>query len=527
MLFSVSCETAPKFTLSLEEACELLGILPGSDLAHVEASFRARVKEVHPDVTTAKADAADQLMRLIEARAVLRRQARNIAGEMVLASTGPSNATPEDVSPQQTAKESTVASPSAEDAEDSLPASHPTRLVRDFLNAHRIVAGFDGCFHPADGSRMAKHNGEIDSVLMQPEVNQESILDDLLLECKASGVKLAAGDAYRALNQILRKARQDRLAEVMKPLLTTLSADDQARAGTEWPAVATLFDEDTHFVCAVLQHFIWQVQQRILRRPVFHHLMPIVFGQAQGSGKTTFVQHFLGPLHELALGPVLLSDYADKRSADIFRYPVLFIDDVGKLRPELVAELKSTMTGAHLPRRILGTSKSRKITQVSTLIGTANTPIHELVFDTTGHRRFVQLQFKNGEAAKGGDPAVWKTVAALNYKLLWQSVDAFGPPPILPFIGRIGGTIDVTPIDPLLQWLRTLDLNSEAIRRISVREGIRAQGLYELFCVETGASTSLSRFGIDMRRLGTHPDMPFGPKLKLLQGYIYPVKRKV
>ena len=76
-----------------------------------------------------------------------------------------------------------------------------------------------------------------------------------------------------------------------------LDPSERARAEEEWHRLAnSVFTTEAALAAAVLKHFIWQVKQKLLRRPVKHHLMPVVFSPEQGSGKTTFVQKFLGPL---------------------------------------------------------------------------------------------------------------------------------------------------------------------------------------------------------------------------------------
>src|SRR5690349_21738563 len=59
----------------------------------------------------------------------------------------------------------------------------------------------------------------------------------------------------------------------------------------------------------------------------------------------------------------VLSDFADKRSGDIYRFPVLFIDDMEKIDPRLVPVLKSLVTSERFRRRRLGSSVSTTIPQ--------------------------------------------------------------------------------------------------------------------------------------------------------------------
>ena len=105
-------------------------------------------------------------------------------------------------------------------------------------------------------------------------------------------------------------------------------------------------------------------------------------------------------------------------------------------------------------------------------------------------------------SVKGGDPEVWRIVSSSNFELVWRSVDAFGPSPILSHLedlARHQGRW--APKDPLLQWLQGLDLKSEVMLRISNRHGVEAQALHNLYVAQTGANISPQRFAEAMQRL--------------------------
>ena len=78
---------------------------------------------------------------------------------------------------------------------------------------------------------------------------------------------------------------------------------------------------------------------------------------------------------------------------------VVIIDDMEQITGAAVTNLKSLLTSRATNRRRLFTSHATTTRQLATLIGTANRPVHELVDDDTGHRRFVMMPFRNGNAA--------------------------------------------------------------------------------------------------------------------------------
>jgi hypothetical protein len=244
------------------------------------------------------------------------------------------------------------------------PPTHPVSLVRAYLAARKIEVLFDGSFNFASAPRMATHHGDVAAFLAVEEIDETSIIDDLLLQCKALGIRLTKGDAKRALRQEVGNARNARFAAIIASLVKPIRKVEKARAKREWARLATAFELDTHLFIAILKHFVWQVKQKALGRRVNDHLMPVVFSKVQGTGKTTFALKFLSPLEELATGPVSLSDFVDLRSGDIYRYLVALIDDMDSLPPRQVPVLKSLLTSTSIRRRELGTSQTTKYRQM-------------------------------------------------------------------------------------------------------------------------------------------------------------------
>lgn len=275
---------------------------------------------------------------------------------------------------------------------------------------------------------------------------------------------------------------------------------------------------------ACLQHFIWQVKRKLLNLSVEHHLMPVIWSPVQGGGKTTFVRAFLEPVRELS-GPVLLSDFADKRSGDIYHFPVLFADDLEQIEPRLVQPLKGLVSGDRIRRRKLGTSSSDGYEQRTTLIGTANHPIDALVADATGNRRFASLAFRNGKKETGGDESVWDAVKAADYALLWRSVDVYGAAPIA---AHLPALVELQKMhcqpDPILAWLLALDFSTERVKRVNSTYGPRASDLHDLFCEQMNSVMTGTRFGIGMTRHVRNPKVPYGPRIKKVSGWYYPIK---
>lgn len=410
-------------------------------------------------------------------------------------------------------------------SDNALINSPATDFVRNYIDARQIEVLFDGTLFLRGRPIQAVTPDAIDAVLAVDSPTASDLLDEIALHARHIGSPLKRGDLGAALRQVLRSEKHQRYQAVLRPLFDACSASEAEQARTEWSRLACLFDMSPELAIAVLQHFFWSVKQKQLRRPVVHHCMPIVFSTTQGSGKTVFVKKLLAPLRELATDTALFTDLADRRSGDIFRFPVIFLDDMERIPSSMVPALKAVLTSDRLRRRRLGTSASDAIRQACVPIGTSNQMIHELVEDDTGHRRFAMLPFRNGATFKGGDAFVWETVNAVDYELLWRSVDAFASSPLLPFREELlrHEHAEVKPTG-VIGWVTDLDLQSEAVRNITTRYGVRAQGLRDLFMAQTGIEISAQKFAKEMERCCMRPEMPFSDKIKIETGAVYRLK---
>lgn len=493
------------------KAHRVLDVQLGVTMATIRAAYRDAVKRYHPD-RNGDPDARNALQRAHEAYRVLRdRPPSQLAS----------------LNPRPCDERAGDTGPGA--ADDEAKGPDAVSLVRSVMANRELFFRFDGSIQVGSGPRRVYGPGEAEAWRERPDDwTVARLLDATTDEVRGHGLDHRGADVARALRRIVREDRQARETTVMMPLLfDPLEAAERARAEAMWlRLVGTILDMDPELGVGVLQHFVWQVKRKQLYLPVCHHLMPVLVSPVQGSGKTTFLRRFLGPLQELASDPVLLSDLADRRSGEILGFPVVFVDDVERLDPRLNATLKSLLTADAVSRRRLGSSSADKRRQRATLIGTANEPIATLICDPTGHRRFAELPFRNGAVAKGGDVAVWRAVEEADYDLLWRSVDGFGPSPILHHLAAlVAAQAAAAPPDRLRECLVRLDLRSADVQNISMRGGVRADDLRLLLCALLGEEITANRFCARMAELVGDPLVPFKPKIRLSQGYIYPLKK--
>lgn len=486
--------------MTSEEAYKVLDVEPGASPEVVKAAYHAQAKAAHPDLNGH--GSAEAFHRVQEAyEAIVRRRVQCQLDE----------ADGEEVG--------------ADPEGEQKPTDAAVKLVADFLEREGIEILFDGTLRSKTAPSAAHQADEITTFLAVEEIDGPWLIDELMTEVRASRIKMRKSDVERAVRRLTRAAQKARRQAIVEPLLMP-DVCTAAEAAKAWSLLAaTVFETDAALCAGCLQHFIWQVKRKLLGLPIRHHLMPVIWSPVQGGGKTTFVRKFLEPLRELATGPVLLSDFTDKRSGDIYRFPALFVDDMEQIEAKLIPVLKSLVTSEGLRRRKLGTSMSEGHRQRTTLIGTANSAIDALVADTTGNRRFASLRFRNGKVETGGDAAVWPAIDSVDYDLLWRSVDVFGKGPIEAYLDALVALQETGRVpDPVLSWLRALDLGSARVMEVTTRRGIKATDLHDLYCEQTNSTITLTRFGECMRAHVLDPTVPLSPKVKKEDGWYYPLK---
>jgi hypothetical protein len=203
----------------------------------------------------------------------------------------------------------------------------------------------------------------------------------------------------------------------------------------------------------------------------------------------------------------------------------VFLDDLDELDTKQIGTFKALATGDEIVRRRLGTSKSIRMKQRTTLLGTCNRPVGDLIPDPSGNRRLATLPFRNGDVARGGCSSVWETIAEVDFTLLWRSVDVFGEDPIKGYWEKLRIWQDrFRTLDPVESWLLDLDVLSKGVRAICTKHGARAEALYTLFVVETGSRMTMTMFGKRLSELSAKAFGPFEAKINCEYGRVYPLR---
>ena len=167
-------------------------------------------------------------------------------------------------------------------------------------------------------------------------------------------------------------------------------------------------------VQAVL-HWLWLVKNRAAGRPGKEHLMLILFGSQQGSGKSTAMAKLCAVWQELFDGDISLETITDDRSAPhLAKCVVGGWDELGGLARADMEKLKHRVTAPTVGYRPMRSNDRVTLPALMTLIGTSNRSVAELVKDGTGMRRFYELPVPV--------KCDWETLNAIDYERLWSAI---------------------------------------------------------------------------------------------------------
>lgn len=165
---------------------------------------------------------------------------------------------------------------------------------------------------------------------------------------------------------------------------------------------------------AVMAHWLWQVKSKMLDKIPTYHIMPIFFGKQEG-GKSTAVTKLIQPIENFRLN-ISLDQMTDDRyfKAMAENYIVVF-DEMERADRTDIDSLKKQVTIDYNDYRPLGTNNVYKVKQACSFIGTTNRQVSEQIVDSTGMRRFWQMNCL--------DKLDWNTLSNLDYKALWKGID--------------------------------------------------------------------------------------------------------
>lgn len=176
-------------------------------------------------------------------------------------------------------------------------------------------------------------------------------------------------------------------------------------------------------VIGVMAHLLWQIKRKLNDQDISYHIMPILLGK-QGAGKSVALQRLFKPLANLSL-ELTLTEVTDARFYFAFNHNfIAILDEMAGAKKADIEILKKQITATHNDVRKLNTNRVTKIKQNASFIGTTNRAVSEIIFDTSGMRRFYEIRVL--------DRIDWAAINAIDYVELYRGINETRPEGYLP-----------------------------------------------------------------------------------------------
>lgn len=252
-------------------------------------------------------------------------------------------------------------------------------------------------------------------------------IDAICDELQLMNDELSLGFRERMITVAFSKYLHTNSIKRRKHLIAKVQFDGNTRANVWQTLVKTCFTDDdpVDYNIAVAQKFIWQVKRKMNKIKVYDHIMPVLYG-TQGKGKTEFIKRFVEPISENVSYPNL-KDITDSRSRQLWTRWILVVDEMEGYEKTDVDALKNVITKDIVTGRVLGTHYDFNEINAASLIGASNKSLDELIKDSTGMRRFIQLNWEDI------DETGWSVINGIDFLGLWKSVDETCDDPLKPF----------------------------------------------------------------------------------------------
>jgi hypothetical protein len=257
----------------------------------------------------------------------------------------------------------------------------------------------------ADGWRHLS-TGKLASVILDDLAGE--IWFDLLGE-----QSIALGHVVDLLEVIAYRKRQERRAALIGRLVGKPATTEGGEALAAWARAVTGRDDPTDV--KVLAHWLWLVKRLAIGGRTEWDVMPIVYGKEHGSGKSTATERLIEPLEELAT-TINAATLTDQRCFRVLHTMLVgrWEEMSGAAKAEVEA-LKHTVTAPEINYRVMATHSMVVARRTMSFIGTSNNSVDMMVGDTTGARRFYQLDAMpklDHEVINRLDPAtIWRAVS--------------------------------------------------------------------------------------------------------------------
>ena len=226
----------------------------------------------------------------------------------------------------------------------------------------------------------------------------------------------------------LRDAAASRIRDKLLPLgrpERTNAALDELIALTSHEGCS---EETLRYYRLAWRQFVWQVKRRMVGRTTSAECMLLLTGP-QGTGKSTLMRAFCEPLSFLYLPDATFAVFSDAFRQHVFeRYYLILLDEMERGSATDVEAIKRVITAPYLQSRAMRTQQEVNYNRNASFLGASNFGLSTHIKDTTGMRRFVEIQFRVAPV----DASWLERLKNLDVLGIWQSVSAdTNIPPLL------------------------------------------------------------------------------------------------
>lgn len=182
---------------------------------------------------------------------------------------------------------------------------------------------------------------------------------------------------------------------------------------------------DRRVVTTIFYHMLWQIKRKIFGLEVKDHMLLFLFGP-QGCGKTTLLRRIGEPLGSLYAEP-RISDLASKFGHEMATNHFMGnMEEFDSSDKSHLAVLKKFITQEFVTERQMFSSTNVRTAQNLTLFASSNRKLKRVIFDSTGMRRFFEI-----DLSWVGRFLDFDAVNSIDYYALWRGIDeSVETPPI-------------------------------------------------------------------------------------------------
>lgn len=212
-----------------------------------------------------------------------------------------------------------------------------------------------------------------------------------------------------AYNLVLDEDEQRKLEETMLPFVCK---KENLAPLKKW--LKSVTGEVKQADLTAMSHWLWMIKRQGLQQDIIFDLFIILKGK-QGGGKSTAVEKLVSPIRAAVL-PLDADEMGDPNTyPEMATHLVVVLDELASLSRVDATKLKKQITAKENSYRPFYTQRRQKVAKRTSYIGTSNRGISQIFFDSTGMRRFYQINAK--------DTLDWKALGEIDYAELWRGID--------------------------------------------------------------------------------------------------------